>query len=129
MVDATSILDPYKPPSIMLSDDEMDDLRDEIAAGRLPADYMERYAEAVRKNVFGHDSRLDSKGRLVEQGQGSNENMSLNSINAYIKWCANEPDFDRELARKRKLYDDQEGIRQKRAVATRVERQRQRGRR
>jgi hypothetical protein len=55
--------------------------------------------------------------------------MSLNSINAYIKWCANEPDFDRELARKRKLYDDQEGIRQKRAVATRVERQRQRGRR
>lgn len=42
------------------------------------------WKEAERKAVFGHDSKV-RRGKPVEQGKGSYEQPTQNSIDAYIK--------------------------------------------
>jgi hypothetical protein len=47
-------------------------MREEIAAGLLPADYYERYLDAVDANCFGVDAPKDPKtGRRRECGRGA----------------------------------------------------------
>jgi hypothetical protein len=80
MVD--SIIDPMR---ISLSQTEIDEIEQLIAAGNLPPDFLDRHKEAVRRNVFGHDHRVDKNGRPIEQGIGSPGNMTRNAIDAYKK--------------------------------------------
>jgi hypothetical protein len=128
MVAATSTIDPFKIPTITLSEDELDEVRAEMDAGRLPRDYLERYVEAVRKNVFGFDYQTARNGDPIEQGIGSPLNVTANDIAAYKKYGKDEIDFEKHLARKEKLFAEQEESRKKQAVAARVARQRERGR-
>ena len=98
MVDATSILDPNKIPSIMLSKDELDEVESRIEAGELPADWFPRYYKAIEENVFGADAKHDSNGKPIEQGFGSPSNMTRQSIEAYRKWGKDDPGHEKNLA-------------------------------
>jgi hypothetical protein len=91
-----SVVDPVKVPTITLSQAELDDIRDLMAAGQLPEDYLQRHHEAVRANVFGHDYKTDAQGEPLEQGFGSAGNQTQNSINAYKKYAKYESDFSEE---------------------------------
>jgi hypothetical protein len=107
MVDATSILDPHKPPRVTLSQEELDEAEAQIAEGLLPPDWFARYYEEQAKNVFGDDHKKDKHGEPIEQGIGSVGNMSLNAVNAYIKEQQRreggpEPHFEEHLARMRR---------------------------
>jgi hypothetical protein len=46
--------------------------------------------------------KLDRSGKPIEQGVGSANNQSANSIAAFEKYCSHQPDFERELARMKK---------------------------
>jgi hypothetical protein len=97
MVD--SVFDPTNIPTITLSGEELDEIEMRIEAGELPPDYILRYYEAVRKNVFGADHKTDKAGNPVEQGLGSAFNQTKQSVAAYRKWNSNEPDYEKNLAR------------------------------
>ena len=71
-------------------------------AGLLPPDWLDKYAAAVEANVFGEGSRRDAKGNPVEQGRGSADNQTSQSVEAYRKWGKDEPDYERTLARMEK---------------------------
>jgi hypothetical protein len=94
MVD--SVLDPMRVPAISLSQTEIDEIEQLIAAGQLPSDFLDRHKEAVRRNVFGHDHRVDKNGRPIEQGIGSPGNMTRNAIDAYKKYAKYESDYTKE---------------------------------
>ena len=82
MVAATSTLDPIRPSVLMLTAEEIEDAKAQIAAGLLPSNYFELCAEARRQNVFGHDYKTDRNGNPLESGIGSPSNPSLNSYRA-----------------------------------------------
>jgi len=92
-------IDPIRMPTITLSQAEMDDIETMMAAGQLPQDFLERHYAAVESNVFGHDHRKDRNGIPVEQGRGSAGNQVKQSIDAYKKFCRDEPDFAVHLKR------------------------------
>lgn len=69
MVD--SVIDPMRVPSITLSQAEIDEIQDMIAREVLPADYLERHKEAVRKSVFGHDHKLDNTDARSNRGSAA----------------------------------------------------------
>jgi hypothetical protein len=94
MVDA--VLDPLRIPSITLSEAEIDEIHELMAAGLLPDDYLERHYAAVRKNVFGVDHKFDAEGNPIEQGFGSAGDQTRNGINAYKKYAKYEADFTKE---------------------------------
>jgi hypothetical protein len=98
----TTPRDPIRVPTITLSQAELEEIEAEIAAERLPADFLERHYEAVQNNVFGHDHRTDANGRPIEQGRGSAANQTHQSVEAYRKWGKDEPDYERNLARMEK---------------------------
>jgi hypothetical protein len=98
----TTPTDFLKIPTIMLNNEELDAAQAEIDAGNLPADWFDRYEDALQKNVFGHDHKTDRHGKPIEQGVGSEFGMTRNSINAYRKFCSNDPDFERNAARMEK---------------------------
>jgi hypothetical protein len=64
---------------------EIDEMRQNIQAGKLPPNAIEQYLEAEEKAVFGHDVKYDEDGEPIEQGIGSFAQPSQNSIDAYIK--------------------------------------------
>jgi hypothetical protein len=79
--------------------DELNEMRAEIAAGTLPPDAIKKYREEEDRNVFGHDAKKRRDGTYEEQGVGSAKNQSANSIAAYRKYCSHEPRFEENLAR------------------------------
>jgi hypothetical protein len=97
-----TVIDAVHPPAITLSQSEIEEIQAEIDAGLLPPDFLERHHEAVRKNVFGHDYKTDGKGAPLEQGRGSPNNQTHQSVEAFKKWGVNEPDYERNLARMEK---------------------------
>jgi len=81
-----TVLDPIRMPTVTLSQKEMDDIEALMAQGQLPPDYLDRYHEAVAKNVFGFDHKVDADGNPIEQGRGSPGNQCQQSIDAYKKF-------------------------------------------
>jgi|SRR5271155_2681645 len=98
----TTPIDPIRVPVITLSQSEIDEIQDEIAAGRLPADFLERCDAARERNVFGFDHKKDRQGNPIEQGRGSAQNQTHQSVEAYRKWGRDEPDYERNLSRMEK---------------------------
>jgi hypothetical protein len=84
-MDTPSTIDPIRIPTITLTGEEIDEIRAEIKEGRLPADYLDRYAKAVRDNVFGADHKTDKNGRPIEQGIGAKSRETLNHFAALKK--------------------------------------------
>lgn len=101
MVDKT--FDPVRIPAVMYSPAELKEIDDEITAGRLPEDYLDKYFDGLDANVFGADAPKDRKGNRQEQGLGSPGNQTQQSIDAYIKNQTErrvggpEPDFLKNL--------------------------------
>jgi hypothetical protein len=98
----TTPIDFLKIPTLNLSIEELDAAQAEIDAGTLPANWFDLYADALEKNIFGHDHKKDKRGAPIEQGLGSEFGMTRNSINAYRKFCSNDPDFEKNVARMEK---------------------------
>lgn len=87
--------DPIRPPSINQSAEELDLMQAMIDEGKLPKNFMERHFDAVDANVFGVDAPKDRKGFRLEQGIGSPNNQTANSLAAYRKFHGpNGPDPD-----------------------------------
>lgn len=81
----STVIDPVKVPIITLSEEEIEEIKGQIAAGALPSDYLMRYREAVAKNVFGHDAQRDRDGNWIEQGLGSKGHETANHFAALKK--------------------------------------------
>jgi hypothetical protein len=97
------IPDPIKILPITYSQEELQEFADLIQAEQLPADFLDRYYDAVDAAVQGADAPINPKtGKRIGIGIGSPLNQSQNSINAYKKFCSDEPDFQRHLARMEK---------------------------
>jgi hypothetical protein len=79
--------------------EELDEMRNLIALGRLPPDAIEKYYEDELKNVFGHDVKFDAEGHPIEQGLGSPQQPTRNSVDAYRKFGREEPAYHENLAR------------------------------
>lgn len=86
------------PTVVTKTEDELNEMRAEIAAGTLPPDAIKQYYLDERKNVFGFDHKLDRQGNPIEQGLGSAQNMTRNSIEAFRKYNSHQPDFERALS-------------------------------
>jgi hypothetical protein len=86
---------------VTLTGQELDEMREKVAAGELPPDAVKQHFLSEQKNVFGHDHKVRN-GKPVEQGVGSAGNQSRNSIGAYKKYCSHEPDFEKTVARMEK---------------------------
>lgn len=65
--------------------EELDEMRQMIREGKLPADAIEKHFEAEAKNVFGADATKDRKGNFVEQGIGSKGHETANHFAALLK--------------------------------------------
>ncbi len=98
----TTVIDPFRVPTINQSAAEIAEIRALMEAGKLPSDFLKRHIEAVDSNVFGVDAPKDRRGWRMEIGIGSPLNQSQQSLDAYIKYGKDEPDFERNLARMRK---------------------------
>jgi hypothetical protein len=81
------------------TEDELAEMRAQIAAGELPPHAIKQYYEDEARNVYGHDAKRRRDGSYIEQGIGSPGNQNRNSIEAYRKYCSHEPDFEKNLAR------------------------------
>jgi hypothetical protein len=79
--------------------DELNEMREQIASGELPADAIKQYYADERRNVFGFDHKSDRSGKPIEQGYGSAQNMTRNSIEAYRKYGSAELEYEKHLAR------------------------------
>lgn len=106
---------------------EIDEMRELIRRGELPADAIETYLENEEKAVFGHDVKHDRHGNPIEQGVGSASQPSRNSINAYKAHqfgnkFGPEPDYEENLKRMEaelKVHEDKRGARLAAAKAKR----------
>jgi hypothetical protein len=78
---------------------EMDEMREQIQSGELPPDAIKKYYEDEAKNVYGIDAKKRRDGTYEEQGYGSAKNQTRNSIEAYKKYHASDVDYERTLAR------------------------------
>jgi hypothetical protein len=120
---------PLKPSVLTLTGDEIEQIDGLIAQGLLPPDWFDRCDEACTNNVFGFDHKKDRKGVPIEQGIGSEQNVTTNHISAYEKWGKDEPDYERHLARLRKLFAEQQPKREAERLAAReAERQKRKAR-
>lgn len=97
MVD--TVIDPIRMPTVTLSQAEIEEIEQLMAAGSLPPDWLDRHFDAVDANVFGADAPKDRHGNRKEQGRGSAANMTQQSIDAYKKWGKGETDFAENLKR------------------------------
>jgi hypothetical protein len=87
---------------VALRTEELDDMRKQIADGKLPADAIQKYLADEEKAVFGFDFKRDRHGKPIEQGIGSAAQPSENSVKAYELYGRDEPDYQTNLARMRK---------------------------
>lgn len=65
---------------------------------------LRAYRDELRRDVFGHDSKTDRKGKPIEQGIGSPAHPTRNSIEAYkqtqlVRSAKPEPGFEENLKR------------------------------
>jgi hypothetical protein len=81
----TTVIDPVRVPVITLSSDELEQIRADIAAGVPGADYLERYRDAVARNIFGFDAVKDRHGNYIEQGLGAKGHETGNHFSALKK--------------------------------------------
>lgn len=95
----TTPIDPMRLPTITQSPAEIAEMQGLIEEGKLPKDFIKRHIDAVDANVFGHDAPKDRKGWRLEQGLGSPENQTHNSVEAYRKYGKAEPDYEANLRR------------------------------
>jgi hypothetical protein len=102
------IATPLTPSVLNLTAEEIEAYEGMIDKGALPRNWMDLCAHARDKNIFGTDFKIDRDGNPIEQGLGSPGNMTANSVAAYEKWCKDEPDFERKLARMKKLLAEQQ---------------------
>lgn len=69
----------------------------------LPRDVRKRTLKEARviahNDVFGVGHEKDGQGNPIEQGLGSAGNQTAQSIAAYEKYCRDEPDYEKHLAR------------------------------
>jgi hypothetical protein len=112
-----TVIDPIRMPTVTLSQAEMDD----IASGQLPPEWLERYHAAVQSNVFGHNHKSDRHGNPIEQGRGSAQNMTQQSVDAYKKWGKDEPDYADNLKRMQAQLDACNEVRNAATAARRKE--------
>lgn len=94
----------WKPPVVALTQEEVDEMNDLAANGKIPRDWWDRYQEACEKQVFGHDVKHDRHGEPIEQGKGSAAQPSRNSLEAYKanqlgRKTAPDPDFKEQCER------------------------------
>jgi hypothetical protein len=113
---------PLKPSAITLIPEEIEWIEGLIAQGQLPPDWFERCDDARDANVFGVDAPKDKRGYRMEQGLGSPRNMTQQSVDAYRKWGKDEPDYDRNLQKMQKLFDEQAPQREQRRASQLEER-------
>jgi hypothetical protein len=100
---------------------EIDTMKAEIAAGVLPPNAIERYLEEEAKAVFGHDYKRDSEGRPQEQGLGSPQQPTRNSLEAYKRWGREDPSYHENVARmERELAEYERKQASKRGAARRM---------
>lgn len=81
--------------------EELAEMQALIDRGELPADAIKQHFDSEAKNVFGHDAKK-VRGRYIEQGLGSPQNQTRNSIESYRKYGKGEPDYEATLARMEK---------------------------
>jgi hypothetical protein len=121
---------PLHPTPLVLTPEDVEWIDGLIAQGQLPPDWFERCDEARAKNVFGHDHKVDRQGQPIEQGVGSEGNVTANHVASYEKWGKDDPDYERHLARLKKLLAEQQPKREAAAIAAReVERAKRKARR
>jgi hypothetical protein len=95
MVTTPSTIDATRVPTINLNREEIAEIEIKMAEGKLPKDYLDRHFDAVDANVHGWDAPKDRNGFRLEQGLGSPNNQTANSIAAFVKYHgpdAVEPD-------------------------------------
>jgi hypothetical protein len=63
----TTPIDPIRIPTITLSQSELTEVQEEIEAGILPPDYLDRHYEAVARNVFGFDAKKIVRGNTLSR--------------------------------------------------------------
>jgi hypothetical protein len=98
-----STFDANRAASVLnLTQEEIDDIHEQIHAGLLPPDYLERCAEARARNTFGADAKKDRAGNFIEQGLGSEYGMTRNSIEAYKRYHSQDFDFEKNVAKMEK---------------------------
>lgn len=68
---------------VTLNETEIQEMRDEIAAGKLPADAIKKHLEDEAKNVFGIDAKKVG-GKYQEQGLGSKGNETRGHFDALL---------------------------------------------
>jgi hypothetical protein len=99
---------PLKPSVLNLTAEEVEWMEGLIAQNLLPKNWFELCDDARDRFVFGEDFKIDRNGTPIENGLGSPGNMTAQSVAAYEKWCRDEPDHGRHLARMRKLLAEQQ---------------------
>jgi hypothetical protein len=120
---------PLKPTPLVLTPEDVEHIDGLIAQGQLPPDWFDRCEAARAENVFGFDHKTDRKGVPIEQGIGSESQVTANSVAAYRKWGVNDPDYERHLAKLEKLLVEQQPKREAAALAAReAERQKRKAR-
>ena len=82
--------------------DELNEMRAEIAAGTLPPDAIKKYREEEDRNFYGHDAKKRRDGTYIKQGIGSAQNQTVQSVEAYRRYGKDEPDYKEHLARMEK---------------------------
>jgi hypothetical protein len=100
---------------VTLTVQETDDIKLQIADGKLPATALQDHLKNEETRVFGVGAKRDRKGRPIENGIGSKAQPSRNSVEAYRRYCAHEPNYAGHLARMEKdLAEFEEAQRVKR---------------
>lgn len=115
--------DPVRVPTITLSQAELDEIEALMERGELPADYLDRYFDAVEANVFGHDHKKHKDGTPIEQGRGSPGNQTRQSIDAFKKYGrpekgASEAEFKEFADQVRRMEGELKACDEARAAAT-----------
>jgi len=104
------------PPAVSLTSEELQALADQIDAGTLPSDYLERHFDGVDAAVFGVDAPKKN-GRRQEQGLGSPSNQTPQSVAAYRKWGKDDPDYEVNLKKMEKQLEATEARKKAEAAA------------
>jgi hypothetical protein len=83
-----------------LSPQELGERLDELPPAEA-RQWYQRYLEGLSEATFGAEAPRNSKGERTECGQGSPGNETAQSVAAYEKWGRNDPDYEKQLVKKR----------------------------
>ena len=82
---AEPVPSPIIIPTVTLTQLEIEETQQQIAEGKLPPDWLDRYNKGVVDNVFGFDHKKDRQGNPIEQGIGSKGHETKNHFAALKK--------------------------------------------